>query len=308
MEQTILTIEKNEHITRDVMRMVLTGEGLGEHRPGQFINIRIAGMFLRRPISVHDYEPGRLTLLYKIVGRGTAAMSMMCPGGKLDVLTQLGNGFDTTEAGGSPLLIGGGIGTAPLYYLARVLRGEGREVTVILGFNTASEIYYEEEFRALGCRVLVSTADGSYGVRGFVTDAVKVLMAETGSCGKAVQEAEDGREKDTVSVPSIPGAATDKSDTDSAAGRADGADTQSGQDTGADGKLPWSYAYICGPEPMLRAVYPMIPHGQFSFEERMGCGFGACMGCSCRTITGYKRICKDGPVLTREEILWEEHK
>lgn len=143
MEQTILTIEKNEHITRDVMRMVLTGEGLGEHRPGQFTNIRIAGMFLRRPISVHDYEPGCLTLLYKIVGRGTATMSMMCPGGKLDVLTQLGNGFDTAEAGGSPLLIGGGIGTAPLYYLARVLRGEGREVTVILGFNTASEIYYE---------------------------------------------------------------------------------------------------------------------------------------------------------------------
>lgn len=256
MEQTILTIEKNEHITRDVMRMVLTGEGLREHRSGQFINIRIAGMFLRRPISVHDYEPGRLTILYKVVGKGTATMSMMPPGQKLDVLTQLGNGFDTVDAGDAPLLIGGGIGTAPLYYLARLLRGEGREVTVILGFNTASEMYYEEEFRALGCRVLVSTADGTYGVRGFVTDAMKVLISEAGSCGKP----------------------------------------------------PWSYAYICGPEPMLKAVYPMTEHGQFSFEERMGCGFGACMGCSCRTITGYKRICKDGPVLAREEILWEEHK
>ena len=254
MQQTILTIEKNDRLTRDVMKMVLAGEGLEEHRPGQFINIKLDGMFLRRPISVNDYEPGRVTILYKIIGKGTTAMSLMKPGQKLDVLTGLGNGFDPADAGDAPLLIGGGIGTAPLYYLARVLRAEGKDVTVILGFNNQPEIFYEDEFKALGCKVLVSTADGSYGVKGFVTDAAKTLEAEAGA------------------------------------------------------PAPWSYAYVCGPEPMLKAIYPLLPKAQLSFEERMGCGFGACMGCSCKTITGYKRICKDGPVLRREEILWEEHK
>ena len=255
MKQTVLTIEKNEHVTRDVMRMVLTGAGLEEHRPGQFINIRLSGMFLRRPISVNDYEPGRITLLYKIVGKGTKAMSLMFPGQKLDVLTGLGNGFDVGQAGAAPLLVGGGIGTAPLYYLAKSLRSKNpdSDVTVIMGFNNESEIFYEKEFEELGCRVMISTADGSRGVKGFVTDAAAKLIKQ-------------------------------------------------------DDEQPWSYAYVCGPEPMLKAIYPMIPHGQFSFEERMGCGFGACMGCSCMTITGSKRICKEGPVMMREEILWEEHK
>jgi dihydroorotate dehydrogenase electron transfer subunit len=273
MQQTILTIEKNEHVTRDVMKMVLAGAGLEEHRPGQFINIKIEDMFLRRPISVNDYEPGRVTLLYKIVGKGTSVMSRMFPGEKLDVLTGLGNGFDPADAGDAPLLVGGGIGTAPLYYLAKKLRAEGKDVTVILGFNNKPEIFYEDEFKALGCRVLVSTADGSYGVKGFVTDAAKTLISEC--AGKTAEAA---------------GTAV------TAAGEA----VQAG--------LPWSYAYVCGPEPMLKAIYPMLPKAQLSFEERMGCGFGACMGCSCKTITGYKRICKDGPVLRREEILWEEHK
>ena len=244
MKQEILTITENSPVTESVWRMRLGAPGLEEQKPGGFVNIRLDGLYLRRPISVFDSEPGRLTILYKVVGRGTEQMKELEPGAQLDVLTGLGNGYDLSKAGDRPLLLGGGVGVPPLYLLAKKLRAEGKTVTAVLGFNTAAEVFAEEEFRALGCSVTVTTADGSYGVKGFVTDALP-------------QE--------------------------------------------------YSYFYTCGPEPMLRAVYRAVKtSGQFSFEERMGCGFGACMGCSCKTITGYKRICREGPVLEKEEILWAD--
>ena len=243
MKQQILTITENVPVTRSVYRMTLRGESLEVQRPGGFVNIRLEGLFLRRPISVFDSEEGRLTILYKVVGRGTERMAGLPAGEKLDVLTGLGNGYDLSKAGDAPLLLGGGVGVPPLYLLAKMLRAEGKNVTAVLGFNTAEEVFGREDFESLGCAVTVTTADGSLGVKGFVTDALP--------------------EK-------------------------------------------YSYFYTCGPEPMLRAVYRAArTSGQFSFEERMGCGFGACMGCSCRTITGYKRICREGPVLEKEEILWE---
>jgi dihydroorotate dehydrogenase electron transfer subunit len=245
MKQEILTITENSPVTESVWRMRLGAPGLEEQKPGGFVNIRLDGLYLRRPISVFDSEPGRLTILYKVVGRGTEQMKDLEPGAQLDVLTGLGNGYDLSKAGDRPLLLGGGVGVPPLYLLAKKLRAEGKTVTAVLGFNTAAEVFAEEEFRALGCSVTVTTADGSYGVKGFVTDALR-------------QE--------------------------------------------------YSYFYTCGPEPMLRAVYRAVKtSGQFSFEERMGCGFGACMGCSCKTITGYKRICREGPVLEKEEIMWAEN-
>ena len=245
MKQEILTITENSPVTKSVWRMQLGAQGLEEQKPGGFVNIRLDGLYLRRPISVFDSEPGRLTILYKVVGRGTEQMKDLEPGVQLDVLTGLGNGYDLSKAGDRPLLLGGGVGVPPLYLLAKKLRAEGKAVTAVLGFNTAAEVFAEEEFRALGCSVTVTTADGSYGVKGFVTDALP-------------QE--------------------------------------------------YSYFYTCGPEPMLRAVYRAVKtSGQFSFEERMGCGFGACMGCSCKTITGYKRICREGPVLEKEEIMWAEN-
>ena len=243
MKQQVLTITENVPVTRSVYRMTLRGESLEVQRPGGFVNIRLEGLFLRRPISVFDSEEGRLTILYKVVGRGTERMAGLPAGEKLDVLTGLGNGYDLSKAGDAPLLLGGGVGVPPLYLLAKMLRAEGKNVTAVLGFNTAEEVFGREDFESLGCAVTVTTADGSLGVKGFVTDALP--------------------EK-------------------------------------------YSYFYTCGPEPMLRAVYRAArTSGQFSFEERMGCGFGACMGCSCRTITGYKRICREGPVLEKEEILWE---
>ena len=245
MKQEILTITENSPVTESVWRMRLGAPGLEEQKPGGFVNIRLDGLYLRRPISVFDSEPGRLTILYKVVGRGTEQMKDLEPGAQLDVLTGLGNGYDLSKAGDRPLLLGGGVGVPPLYLLAKKLMAEGKTVTAVLGFNTAAEVFAEEEFRALGCSVTVTTADGSYGVKGFVTDAL-------------LQE--------------------------------------------------YSYFYTCGPEPMLRAVYRAVKtSGQFSFEERMGCGFGACMGCSCKTITGYKRICREGPVLEKEEIMWAEN-
>ena len=245
MKQEILTITENSPVTESVWRMQLGAPGLDKQKPGGFVNIRLDGLYLRRPISVFDSEPGRLTILYKVVGRGTEQMKDLEPGAQLDVLTGLGNGYDLSKAGDRPLLLGGGVGVPPLYLLAKKLRAEGKTVTAVLGFNTAAEVFAEEEFRALGCSVTVTTADGSYGVKGFVTDALP-------------QE--------------------------------------------------YSYFYTCGPEPMLRAVYRAVKtSGQFSFEERMGCGFGACMGCSCKTITGYKRICREGPVLEKEEIMWAEN-
>ena len=244
MKQEILTIRENVPVTGSVYRMRLEGAELEAQKPGGFVNIRLDGLFLRRPISVFDSAPGSLTILYKVVGKGTEQMSGMKAGETLDVLTGLGNGYDLAKAGDHPLLLGGGVGVPPLYLLAKQLIAAGKKVSAVLGFNTAAEVFGEAEFRALGCDVTVTTADGSYGVKGFVTDA---LPAE------------------------------------------------------------YSYFYTCGPEPMLKAVYRAAKtSGQFSFEERMGCGFGACMGCSCKTITGYKRICREGPVLEKEEILWAD--
>ncbi len=244
MEQRILTVTENIRLTESVWKMTLEHPELEEQKPGQFVNIKLDGLFLRRPISVCDSERGWMTLVYKTVGKGTEQMSRIQPGERLDVLTGLGNGYDLSKAGEAPLLLGGGVGVPPLYLLARKLREQGKTVTVILGFNTKTEIFGESAFRELGCRAAVTTADGSYGTKGFVTDA-------------------------------LPEA--------------------------------YSYFYTCGPEPMLKAVYKKTKtSGQFSFEERMGCGFGACMGCSCKTVAGAKRICREGPVLEKEEILWED--
>ena len=244
MKQSIFEILSNEALTPSVYRMTLSGDTSAITAPGQFVNIRLAGKFLRRPISVCDWEDGKLTLVYKVVGHGTAQMAAMAPGEKLDILTGLGNGYDLSLVGDAPLLVGGGVGVPPMYGLAKHLRAMGKEVQVILGFNTREEIFYEQEFKDLGCAVTVTTADGSYGVKGFVTDAMKNMY--------------------------------------------------------------YSHFCACGPEPMLKALYKASrTSGQMSFEERMGCGFGACMGCSCKTLTGNKRICKDGPVMKKEEILWD---
>ena len=244
MKQSIFEIRTNEALTSTVYKMTLAGDTSPITAPGQFVNIKLEGQFLRRPISVCDCEEGLLTLIYKVVGRGTEQMSQMLPGEKLDLLTGLGNGYDTTLTGDRPLLLGGGVGVPPLYMLAKQLRAEGKSASVVLGFNTKDEIFYENEFKALGCDVTVTTADGSYGVRGFVTNAMDV---------------------------------------------------------------DYTHVCTCGPEPMLKAVYKACKtDGQFSFEERMGCGFGACMGCSCKTITGYKRICKEGPIMRKGDILWED--
>ncbi|MBQ8028415.1 MAG: dihydroorotate dehydrogenase electron transfer subunit [Clostridia bacterium] len=241
MKQSFFKIKENKALTSSVYKMTLEGDTDGISC-GQFVNILISGLYLRRPISVCDCENGVLTLLYKVVGKGTEKMSRMSEE-TLDVLTGLGNGYDVSKAGDAPLLLGGGVGVPPLYMLAKKLIEEGKKVSVILGFNTKDEIFYEDEFKALGADVYVTTADGSYGIKGFVTDAMK--------------------------------------------------------------NLEYSYTYCCGPEPMLKAVYNASEtSGQYSFEERMGCGFGACMGCSCKTKYGNKRICKDGPVLEKEEIIW----
>ncbi len=243
MEQVKLEIIENKPITDSVFQMKLKGNISGVTNAGQFVNIKLDGLYLRRPISVCDYENDTLTIVYKVVGKGTEQMSQMTSG-SLDVLTGLGNGYNIDNNAQNVLLLGGGVGVPPLYNLAKKLINSGKKVCVILGFNTKSEVFYENEFKELGADVTVATADGSYGVKGFVTDAIPEN---------------------------------------------------------------YDYFYTCGPEPMLKAVYKFTKtSGQFSFEERMGCGFGACMGCSCKTLTGYKRICKDGPVLEKEEILWED--
>ena len=244
MKQCLFEIVSNRRLAPNVFEMVLRGDCGAVAAPGQFVNLRLDGFYLRRPISVCNVDGDALTLIYKVVGRGTEAMSRMQPGEKLDALVGLGNGYSLDECGDRPMLIGGGAGVPPMFLLARRLLARGADVTVVLGFNAREEIFYEEGFRALGAKVVVATADGSYGVRGFVTDAMKQLPAPSAVCA-------------------------------------------------------------CGPEPMLKAVYNAadVP-GQFSFESRMGCGFGACMGCTCKTKYGAKRICKDGPVLRREEIVW----
>lgn len=243
MKQEIFTVASNEKIAKDVYKMVLKGSTDGIKRPGQFINIALDGFYLRRPISVCDYDETTVTIIYKTVGHGTEYMSTLASGTKLDILTGLGNGFDTASSGSAPVLLGGGVGVPPMYNLAKKLIAEGKKISVILGFNTLDDVFYVDEFRALGAGVYVTTADGSLGIRGFVTDAL--------------------------------------------------------------GNIDCTYTYACGPEPMLKAIYNSSSvSGQYSFEERMGCGFGACMGCSCKTKYGNKRICKDGPVLVKEEIIW----
>lgn len=243
MKNTILELISNEKIAKNTYECVLEGDISDITAPGQFVNVKLDGFYLRRPLSVCDADGGKLKLIYKVVGNGTAKMSAMTAGEKLDVLSGLGNGYDLEASGKRPLLIGGGAGVPPMYMLCRKLAEEGKEPTVILGFGSADEVFYKNEFEKLGAVTLVTTADGSVGIKGFVTDAM--------------------------------------------------------------GKFDYSYFYTCGPEPMLKAVYDKsITSGQFSFEERMGCGFGACMGCSCKTKYGNKRICKDGPVLVKEEIIW----
>ena len=261
MKKGSYTVKENIQLTPTTWRMRLEGDVAAIRAPGQFIDIRLEGHFLRRPISICDARllpgaggtTGIITIIYKVLGHGTEEMTHMPEGTELDVLTGLGNGYDLAASGDKPLLIGGGVGIPPLYLTARTLAGRGSDPTVILGFNSSEEIYYVEEFSALGCKVVTATADGSYGTKGFVTDAFDGLM-------------ERGYE--------------------------------------------FTHFYTCGPEPMLRAVFSKVYEGagicgQMSFEERMGCGFGACMGCSVRTKDGYKRVCKDGPVFRTEEIPWQ---
>ena len=244
MKQVSLHILENAALAQGIYRLRLGGDVSAVTDPGQFVNIKLDGFFLRRPISVCDWQDGELTLIYKVLGRGTAQMATLPVGTALDVLTGLGNGYDLSPAGEAPLLVGGGVGIPPLYGLAKRLTAQGKRVTAVLGFNRESEIFLAEEFRALGVEVIIATADGSAGLKGLVTDGMAAVS-------------------------------------------------------------DYTYLYTCGPEPMLKAVYDACKtSGQFSFEERMGCGFGACMGCSCETKYGNKRICKDGPVLEKEEIVW----
>ncbi len=244
-KKDIYTVISNTPLTKDVYRMVLDGDTEWITRPGQFVNIELEGLYLRRPISISDWDERTITIIYKVVGRGTEQMSKMAQGVKLDLLTGLGNGFDTSIESERPLLVGGGVGVPPLYRLAKDLLAQGKQVSVVLGFNTSSEIFYADEFKALGVDLYISTADGSMGVKGFVTDAIR------------------------------------------------------------EAEIKFDYFYSCGPLPMLKALCDCCEvSGELSFEERMGCGFGACMGCSCKTLAGNKRICKDGPVMKREEIIW----
>jgi dihydroorotate dehydrogenase electron transfer subunit len=243
MTQGIYKVISNIPLAPSVYKMELEGDTSALTRPGQFINFKIEGLYLRRPISVCDYSDNTITVIYKVVGEGTEIMSKAEKGDEFDILVGLGNGFDTSPSGEKPLLIGGGVGVPPLYKLCKELIAEGKEVSVVLGFNNESEIFYKNEFEALGAKVYITTVDGSCGIKGFVTNAME--------------------------------------------------------------QIDYDYFYTCGPEPMFKAIENAVKvSGQYSFEERMGCGFGACMGCSCKTKYGNKRICKDGPVLLREEIIW----
>ena len=243
MKQVFLKITENKKIAKDVWLMKLEGDVSAITASGQFVNIKLDGFYLRRPISVCDYDENTLTIIYKVVGEGTEVMAKLECGTELDVLVGLGNGYNLSKSGDSPVLIGGGVGVPPMYNLCRKLIEEGKKVKVILGFNKEEEIFFEDEFKALGAEVYITTVDGSYGTKGFVTDVLK--------------------------------------------------------------NLDYSYFFTCGPMPMFKAIEATaVTSGQYSFEERMGCGFGACMGCSCKTKYGNKRICKDGPVLEREEIIW----
>lgn len=243
MKQVIFEIASNQALTREVYRMVLSGDTSAVTAPGQFVELALTGKFLRRPISVSDWVENSLTLIYKVVGHGTEQMSQLPAGTKLDVLTGLGNGYNTAPSGDNPVLVGGGVGVPPLYGLCKTLLAQGKHPAVVLGFNKENEIFLAEEFRALGVEVFIATADGSVGTKGFVADVLKAL--------------------------------------------------------------PYSYFYACGPLPMFRAMEAVVTTaGQYSMEERMGCGFGACMGCSIQTKSGARRVCKDGPVFPREEVFF----
>ena len=243
MKEVIYTVESNVALTDSVYRMVMAGDTSAITGAGQFVNVKLDGQYLRRPISICDYDDKTLTLIYKVVGVGTEKMSAMQAGEKLNILTGLGNGYDLSLSGDAPVLVGGGVGVPPLYKLCKLLKADGKKVTVILGFNTKSEIFAEKEFSEIADKVIVTTVDGSYGVKGFVTNALP--------------------------------------------------------------EIDYTYVYSCGPLPMLKALAGATKtSGQYSLEERMGCGFGACMGCSCKTLLGNKRICKEGPVFVKEEIIW----
>lgn len=243
MKEVIYTVESNVALTDSVYRMVMSGDTSAITGAGQFVNVKLDGQYLRRPISICDYDDKTLTLIYKVVGVGTEKMSAMQAGEKLNILTGLGNGYDLSLSGDAPVLVGGGVGVPPLYKLCKLLKADGKKVTVILGFNTKSEIFAEKEFSEIADKVIVTTVDGSYGVKGFVTNALP--------------------------------------------------------------EIDYTYVYSCGPLPMLKALAGATKtSGQYSLEERMGCGFGACMGCSCKTLLGNKRICKEGPVFVKEEIIW----
>ena len=240
----IYEIIENKLIAKDVYRMKLKGDTKYINLPGQFINIKVEGCYLRRPISIADYDENSITIIYKVVGTGTEKLSKMSVGEKLDILTGLGNGYNVILSGTKPLLIGGGVGTPPMYRLCKELLHDGKNPIVVLGFNSKEDVFYEEEFKKLGAEIYVSTVDGSYGTKGFVTDIIRNLN-------------------------------------------------------------DYTYYYACGPVPMLKAVYEEVKtDGEFSFEEKMGCGFGACMGCSIQTKNGTKRVCKEGPVFRKEEIIW----
>lgn len=243
MERIFPKVTGNAKIAENTYEMRLSGDFSSITAPGQFVNFAVEGCYLRRPISVCDVENGILTVVYKTVGKGTEIMSRIRPGETMDVLSGLGNGYDVGAGGERPLLIGGGAGVPPMYMLCKALVRAGARPVAVLGFNSRNEVFYEDEFKAACAETHVTTVDGSYGIKGYVTDVI--------------------------------------------------------------GKLDYTYFYACGPEAMFKAVEKTVKSdGEYSFEERMGCGFGACMGCSCKTKYGSKRICKDGPVLKRGEIIW----
>ena len=242
MKRQTLKFENIKEIQKGIFAMNLGGDCSEVNAPGQFINIHVNGFYLRRPISIYSYGEDYVTIVFKVVGQGTKALSEMKIGDELDVLLPLGNGFDPTKGGEKALLVGGGIGVPPMYGLAKDFINRGIIPQVIMGFNSADDVILLHQFKRLGIEPIVTTVDGSMGIKGFVTDAMK--------------------------------------------------------------ELDYDYVYTCGPEPMLKAIWDVAPDGQFSFEARMACGFGACMGCTCETKYGYKRICKDGPVLFKEEIIW----
>ena len=245
MQKRIFKIESNDPVARDTFRMVLRTDGPVAIRSGQFVDIAIPGFYLRRPISVSDTLPDGVVLFYKVVGEGTAVMAGMVPGDTLELLLPLGSGFHPEKCAEAALLIGGGLGAAPLYLLARELLAAGRKVTAVLGFNRADEICLADAYRALGVPVHIATLDGSAGVKGFVTDAI------------------------------------------------------------AAARPAFDRFYTCGPLLMMKAVCTTLDTpGEASMEERMGCGAGFCYGCTLQTQSGPRRVCADGPVFDKEEILW----